>query len=64
MATDAYEGREPQYSEYELGHFAHRFRVSNDIDPERIRARMKHGVLELELPKFEHVRPRRIEISS
>ena len=58
------ESREQQaaYGEYEVGSFQRKFRFSNEIDSDRIEARMRHGVLELRLPKAEHAKPRRIEI--
>jgi HSP20 family molecular chaperone IbpA len=64
------EGRVPEspqsqtdYSEYEVGSFRRKFRLSNEIDTDRIEARMRNGVLELRLPKAERAKPRRIEIS-
>ncbi|HKA56853.1 MAG TPA: Hsp20/alpha crystallin family protein, partial [Candidatus Binatia bacterium] len=41
-----------------------RFTLSNEIDTERIKARMTNGVLELELPKAERAKPRRITVSA
>lgn len=64
VAVDEYENWTPVYTEYNVGNFERRFRLSNAIDGERIQARMKDGVLELQLPKAEAVRPRRIEITS
>jgi len=56
-------GWTPAHTEYDIGHFLHRFHVSSDINVDAIRARMLHGVLELELPKSEQARPRRIEVT-
>lgn len=58
-----YEGLQPLYTEYNVGNFARRFTVSNDIDAERIQARIVDGVLELDLPKTAQAKPRRIPIS-
>jgi HSP20 family protein len=57
-----YEGLEPLYSEYNVGHFARSFTVSNQIDGKRISAAVDNGVLTLTLPKIEESRPRRIPI--
>jgi HSP20 family molecular chaperone IbpA len=57
-----YEGLEPLYSEYNVGHFARSFTVSNQVDGKRISAAVDNGVLTLTLPKAEESRPRRIPI--
>ncbi|HVO22059.1 MAG TPA: Hsp20/alpha crystallin family protein [Candidatus Margulisiibacteriota bacterium] len=59
-----YENLSPVYTEYNIGNYARRFTLSSDIDAERIKARMTNGVLELELPKAERAKPRRIPISA
>src|SRR5262249_51138544 len=46
----------PVYTKYNAGTSARRFTLSNEIDTERIKARMTHGVLELELPKAERAK--------
>ena len=43
--------------------YLRRFTLSNDVDSERIVARMQNGVLALELPKAERAKPRRIPIN-
>jgi hypothetical protein len=47
-----------------LGHCYREFALNEDIDELKIRATLRNGVLELELPKKEHARPRRIEVRS
>lgn len=59
-----YDKLAPVYTEYNVGNYARRFTVSSDIDGNRIKARMTNGVLELELPKAERAKPRKIAISS
>ena len=59
-----YENLAPVYTEYNVGNYVRRFTLSNDIDSDRIQARMKNGVLELELPKAERAKPRKIQVSS
>ena len=57
-----YEGMEPVYSEYGVGHFKRSFTLSNKIDQENISADLKDGVLKLTLPKAQAAKPRRIEV--
>jgi HSP20 family protein len=64
VAVKEYENLAPVYTEYNVGNYARRFTLANTIDTERISARMKNGVLELELPKAEKAKPRRIVISA
>jgi HSP20 family protein len=57
-----YEGLEPVYTEYNVGHYARSFALSNKIDQESIRAQLEDGVLTLTLPKAKEAQPRRIAI--
>ena len=57
-----YEGMEPVYTEYNIGHYTRSFTLSNKIDQERISAQLDDGVLTLTLPKAEEAQPRRISI--
>jgi HSP20 family protein len=59
-----YEQVSPRYTEYNVGNYQRRFTLSSDVDSDRIVARMKDGVLSLELPKAERAKPRRIAISA
>ena len=53
---------EPVYAEYNVGHYARSFALSNTIDQEKISANLEDGVLTLTLPKAKHAQPRRIAI--
>jgi HSP20 family molecular chaperone IbpA len=57
-----YEGLEPVYAEYNVGHFARGFTLSDRIDQEGISAELADGVLKLTLKKAKAALPRRIEI--
>ena len=59
-----YENLAPVYTEYSVGNYVRRFTMSNDVDTDRITARITHGVLELELPKAASAKPRRIAVSA
>ncbi len=64
VSPAAYDKLSPLYTEYNVGNYFRQFELNEDIDEARIRARMRNGVLEVELPKREHARPRRIEVSA
>ena len=57
-----YEGLEPLYTEYNVGHFSRAFTLSSKIDQQQIGANIEDGVLTLTLPKAKEAQPRRIEI--
>src|SRR5690348_16494217 len=57
-----YEGLEPLYTEYNVGHFARAFTLSSKIDQQQISAKVEDGVLMLTLKKARDAVPRRIAI--
>jgi HSP20 family protein len=59
-----YDNLTPVYTEYNVGNFARRLSISNDIDSDRITARITNGVLELQLPKSERAKTRHIPITA
>lgn len=59
-----YESLTPAYTEYNVGNYLRRFSLSRDIDPDRIAARVTHGVLEVTLPKVERAKPRQIQVAT
>lgn len=62
VSLTPYEKLVPVYTEFEVGNFEQSFRLSNRIDGARIQARLRDGVLELQLPKIAEAQPRQIEI--
>jgi HSP20 family protein len=58
-----YEGLEPLYTEYNVGHFARTFTLSNKIDRQQIAAQLNEGVLTLTLKKAKEAIPRKIAIN-
>src|SRR5438874_4121949 len=58
-----YEGLDPLYTEYNVGHFARSFTLSNKIDQQQINAQLDEGVLTLTLKKAKEATPRRIAIT-
>jgi HSP20 family molecular chaperone IbpA len=63
VIPDDYKDLHPVYAEYPIGNYRRRFTLSQDLDPEKIRAKMNHGVLEIELPKAAKAKPRKIEVA-
>ena len=57
-----YEGLEPVYAEYNVGHFVRSFTLSNKVDQEGIRAELAEGLLTLTLQKAKSAAQRRIEV--
>ncbi len=51
------------HDEFRLLNFFRQFKLGNEVDQERISARVKNGVLTVNLPKAEKIKPRRIAVN-
>lgn len=70
LSIDAYnsssenEGYSISYSEYVPGDYHRQFRLTGEIDPDRIEAVVSDGVLKLQLPKAEEAKIKKIPIKT
>ena len=62
IETANYNGLEPVYTEYSVGHFARSFTLPEQVDQHNITAQLEDGVLTLTLNKRPETKPRRIAI--
>ena len=59
-----FEGHVLAYTEYGEGDYQRSFALSNEIDQDRIEAKVKNGVLTLHLPKAVEVKPQKISVKA
>ncbi len=52
------------HQEYALGHFLRSFILSDEVDHERVTAKLNQGVLEVVLPRIPKSEPRRIQVTT
>jgi HSP20 family protein len=62
MALEMPKDLQAMHVEVSLPRYRRVFTLSKELDPERLSAELKHGVLKLQIQKAEHARPRRIEV--
>jgi HSP20 family molecular chaperone IbpA len=62
IETTNYNGLEPVYTEYPVGHFGRSFTLPEQVDQHNITAQLEDGVLTLTLNKRPETKPRRIAI--
>jgi HSP20 family protein len=65
VSLDEFPGLTPISTEYNVGHYLRRFNLvdATSFDADRITAKMTNGVLELQLPKAERAKRRRIPVA-
>lgn len=54
---------EATHVEVVLPRYRRVFTLSRELDPQRMSAELKHGVLKVRIHKAEHAKPRRIDVS-
>ena len=55
---------EPEYQEFELGEYRSAFAITDDLETDRITAALRDGVLRVEIPKSDRLRPKKIPVAS
>lgn len=63
IQPEGYENMKPLYTEYNIGNFFRQFELSNEIDQEKIEAKIDEGVLTLVLPKAPEHQPKSIQVN-
>ncbi len=56
------QGAEALHADVRSTRYSRSFMLSNELEPDKIDARLKDGVLTLRIPKHPEQRPRRIEV--
>lgn len=56
------QGMAVSHAEVDLPRYRRVFTLSKELDPAKVAAEFKQGVLTLRIPKLEHAQPRKIEI--
>lgn len=55
-------GEDLLLQEYEMMPYFRQFNLGDDVDQDKIEAKLQHGVLTLRLPKAEQAKPRKIKV--
>jgi HSP20 family protein len=53
---------QPDYQEFELGEYRRTFLMTEDLDTSGIQATLRDGVLRVEIPKSERLKPKKIPV--
>lgn len=64
IATPTPQDLQSVYAEIRVPRYRRAFVLSRELDPGKIDANLRDGVLNLRIPKQEHAKPRRIEVRS
>lgn len=62
MSIATPEGMEASYAEVHVPRYRRVFTLSKELDPSKVAAELRNGVLTLRIPKAEHAQPRRIDV--
>jgi len=63
MGLEMPQAMEATHVEVSLPRYRRVFTLSRELDPERMSAELKQGVLKVRIHKAEHAKPRRIQVS-
>lgn len=63
LDLDMPEGMDASHAEVSLPRYRRVFTLSKELDIEKISAEFEHGVLKLNIPKAEHLQPRKVQIN-
>lgn len=63
LGLDMPAGMEASHAEINLPRYRRVFSLSKELDSEKISAQFEHGVLKLNIPKAEHLQPRKVQIN-
>ena len=58
------EGMEALHADIRSTRYQRNFSLSNELDTDKVEASLKHGVLNLRIPKRDEHRPRKIEVQT
>ncbi|MBF0312817.1 MAG: Hsp20/alpha crystallin family protein [Oligoflexia bacterium] len=62
IRPEEYDGLQPLYGEYNVGHYFREFKIGERVEQDKIDANVNNGVLHLTLHKLEKAQPRQIPI--
>jgi HSP20 family molecular chaperone IbpA len=54
----------PNYQEFELADYYRAFTLTEDLDTDKVSAALRDGVLRVEIPKSERLRPKKIAVQT
>lgn len=56
------QGMEATHAEVQLPRYRRAFTLGAELNPEKVNAEFRQGILKLRIPKAEHAKPRKIEV--
>jgi len=62
MSIATPDGMEASYAEVHVPRYRRVFTLSKELEPSKVSAELRNGVLTLRIPKAEHAQPRRIDV--